>query len=94
MDHAKQEDELEDLAEEELSQVPVVLSESEDEGLHRVSPPLLLVVVVPDLVQVEAGHPPALKVVPHEGGDEEGHGLEFIITVNGPVCQLITKWVG
>lgn len=79
VDDAKQEEELEDLTEEELGQVPVVLPESEHEGLHRVPPPVVLEAVLPDLLQAEAGHPTSLEVVPHEGRHQERHGLQFVL---------------
>ena len=66
---------LEDLAEEELGEVPVVLPQRDHEAVHGQAPPLQLVVVLPDLVQAEARDPPALQVVPQEGRHQERHGL-------------------
>ena len=50
LDDGEQEQQLEYLTEEELGEVPVVLSERDDEGLHRVSPSVLLMIVVSDIV--------------------------------------------
>ena len=80
VDDGEKEHQLEDLAEEELGEVPVVLAQRDHEAVHGVSPPVHLVVVLPHLVQGEAGHPPALQVVPHEGRHQERDGLEEIST--------------
>ena len=78
VDDGEQEHQLEELTEEELGEVPVVLTQREHEAVHGVAPPVQLLVVLPDLVQGEAGHPAALQVVPHEGGHQERDGLEEI----------------
>ena len=74
----EQQQQLEDLAEEELGEVPVVLPERDHEAVHGEAPPVQLVVVLPDLVQAEARDPPALQVVPQEGRHQERHGLTNI----------------
>ena len=76
VDDREQEHQLEDLTEEELGEVPVVLTQRDHEAVHGVAPPVHLVVVLPHLVQGEAGHPPALQVVPHEGRHQECDSLE------------------
>ena len=79
MDDAEKEQQLEDLAEEELGEVPVVLAQGDDEGLHGVSPPVHLMIVLTNIVQRETCHSTTLKLMPHEGWNQESNCLQIIV---------------
>ena len=76
MDDGEQEQQLEYLTEEELGEVPVVLSERDDKCLHGVSPSVLFMIVVSHIIQTEAGHSPSLKLMPQKCWQQKGNGLQ------------------
>ena len=76
VDNGKEQQQLKDLTEQELGEVPVVLPQGDHEALHGLPPSVKLVVTLPDLVKTKAGHSASLQVVPHERRHQESYCLE------------------